>query len=219
VTATAPCGAPGCAELVAALLDGDANRASEVIDGLLEGGADPRAIATDVLGPALTVIGNLWASGEISVAQEHLASAIVMAVYDHPARLLPQAPTGDRLVVLAGTPGELHVIGLRMVADFLRADGWRVLPLGAATPADDLVAFVAERHPDVVGLSTALTTHLRDVQEIVAALRALPRPPVVIVGGAAYADDPALAEGVGADLYAGDARMASEALQPLLARD
>ena len=213
-----PCVAPGCAEVVAALLQGDGVAVEEIVVDQLRDGADPRQISVDVLGRALQVIGDLWAAGRITVAQEHLASAIVMAAYGQIPPALPRAPVGDGLAVLAATPGEFHVIGLRMVTDVLEADGWRVLHLGAATPADALVAFVAERGPDVVGLSTALSTHLRDVREVVAALKSLPRPPVVIVGGAAYAGDPALVATVGADLYAADAWTASERLRPLLTR-
>jgi MerR family transcriptional regulator, light-induced transcriptional regulator len=208
-----PCLSPGCGDYLAALVEGDARKARAVVEGLNAGGMDPRAVCVDILGRALNAVGDLWQHGELTVAQEHLATAITMAQLAWLAPLLVMPPPIPRLAILAGTPGELHVVGLRMVADFLEGDGLEVLDLGAATPADDLIALVAARGPDVVGLSTALTTHLLDARAIVAGLHALPEPPLVAVGGAAYGGDAELAAKVGADLFAADARVASELLR------
>ena len=77
--------------------------------------------------------------------------------------------------MVSGTPGEQHVLGARMVADFLEADGWEVLLLGAGAPTDDLVALVTAEQPDLVALSTATAGVLDGVAEILGALqRALP---------------------------------------------
>ena len=208
-----PCSSPGCRDYLAALVDGDARRARAVVEKLVIGGMDPRDACVDVLGLALNAIGELWQRGELTVAREHLATAITMAQLAWLAPLLAAPPPIPRLAVLAGTPGELHVVGLRMVADFLEGDGFEVLDLGAATPPDDLIAFVADRRPDVVGLSTALTTHLIGARATIAGLQALPEPPLVMVGGAAYGGDADLAAKVGADLFAADARAASELLR------
>jgi methanogenic corrinoid protein MtbC1 len=181
--------------------------------GLLDRGVQPRALYLEVLGPALQEVGSRWQRGLISVAQEHLATAIVCSVMATVAPRLTVAPAIGRRAVLACTDGELHDVGLRMVGDFLEADGWEVLFLGALTPLDALQRLVAETEPDVVGLSTALTTHLASASDSIAAIRQLKAPPFVMVGGRAYRDDSSVAFGIGADVLLADAGAASALLR------
>ena len=97
---------------------------------------------THVLTPSLIEIGDLWAAGTVSVAQEHLASGAVRSALQ---RLLADRRAGVRgVAVLACAPGERHEIGLLMLAVLLRADGWQVAYLGADTPVEDAVAIVHE---------------------------------------------------------------------------
>jgi methanogenic corrinoid protein MtbC1 len=186
---------------------------------LLDDGVSPRALYLEVLGPALQEIGSRWQRGLISVAQEHLATAIVSSVMATVAPRLMELPSIGRRAVLACTDGELHEVGLRMVGDFLEADGWDVLFLGALTPPDALVRLVAERTPDVVGLSTALTTHLASAADAIAAMRRLDAPPFVMVGGRAYRDDSSVALGIGADVLLADAGAASVLLRQRFGSD
>lgn len=198
---------------VEALVRPDPRAARTVVDDLVEAGRPVRDIYMDVLEPALVEVGRLWQRAQITVAHEHLATATTKAVMARLAPLVRMSPTIDRRIILACSPGELHGVGLRMVADFLEGDGWDVLELGADTPSSDLVAIAASERPDVVGLSTALTLHLDEAATTVVDLHALPSRPFVIVGGAAYAGDSALAARVGADAFASDAAAASSMLR------
>ncbi|MDX6474688.1 MAG: MerR family transcriptional regulator, light-induced transcriptional regulator [Gaiellaceae bacterium] len=92
---------------------------------------------TKVLAPALVEVGERWAAGAVSVAQEHLASATVRAALQ---KLLADQRADVRgTAVLACAPGERHEIGLLMLAVLLRSDGWQVAYLGADTPVADAV--------------------------------------------------------------------------------
>ena len=75
------------------------------------------------------------------------------------------------------------MLGVRMVADFLEADGWEALLLGPGAPAGDLVALVESEQPDVVALSTATAGVLDGVAEVLGALAALRPRPYVVAGG------------------------------------
>jgi MerR family transcriptional regulator, light-induced transcriptional regulator len=91
-----------------------------------------------VLTPALDEVGERWASGAVSVAQEHLVSATVRAALQ---KLLSDQRADVRgTAVLACAAGEHHEIGLLMLAVMLRSDGWQVAYLGADTPFADAVA-------------------------------------------------------------------------------
>jgi methanogenic corrinoid protein MtbC1 len=91
-----------------------------------------------VLTPALVEVGERWAAGAVTIAQEHLVSATVSAAL---LKLLSdQRPDVHGTAVLACAPGERHEIGLMMLAVTMRSDGWQVAYLGADTPCADAVA-------------------------------------------------------------------------------
>lgn len=185
---------------------------------LTAAGVPARSIYLDLFAPALEEIGARWQRGEATVAQEHLATATVSALMATLAPLLEVSPPIGRRAILACTDGELHALGLRMVADFLEADGWEVLHLGAKTPAGDLVSLAREMRPDVVGLSTSMTSHLDAAADTVAALRSVAPAPFLLVGGRAYRNHPERAAGVRADAYMPDAGTASRLLRSRFGR-
>lgn len=188
-----------------AVLAPDARRARALISEGVASGITVLDIYMRVLQPALEEVGRRWERAELTVAAEHLATQITQAVL---AGLAADIAPGDggrgRTAVVSCTPGELHSIGGQMVADFLEADGWNVLTLGADMPADGLATLVAERNVEVVALSTALPANLLAVSAACAALRRLENPPFIVAGGRAFGGDPARAEVAGADAYAGD---------------
>ena len=190
---------------VAAVLAGDPSSARRSIEAAADGGVPVRELYLGVLQPALREVGELWATGRASVAQEHLATATAQTLLGALAPRLERGETVDRRVVVGSVEGELHAVGARFLADFLEADGWTVLEVGASVPVDDLVAFVGDARPDVVALSTTLTTHLDATRAAFGRLRALPQRPLLAGGGHAYAGDARLALELGADLFASDA--------------
>lgn len=203
---------------VDALVRPDPRGARRVVETLVEAGQPARGIYLDVLAPALVEVGRRWQQARISVAHEHLATATTKAIMARLAPLVGRPPAVGRRIVLSCSPGELHGVGLRMIADFLEGDGWEVLELGADTPTADLLAIVGSERPDAVGVSTALSLHLAEAEETVRRLKALDAAPFVLVGGAAYGGDPDLAARIGADAYAADAATTSDLLRQRFGR-
>lgn len=202
-----------CDWFVDLLLERPPHEARAAALALAEKGMSPRDVYLEVLGPALEEVGLRWQAGRASVAQEHLATELVISIMAMLSRRLERSPIAARRAILAGTEGELHAVGLRMVGDFLEADGWEVVYLGGLMPVDDLERFVREMEPDVVALTTTLTTHLGATRKIIAALKHLAVPPFVLVGGRAYCGDAAVALRIGADAFASDAGDASRILR------
>lgn len=191
-----------------ALLAADVAGARRVLDEALEGGADVRNLYLDVVQPALYEVGAGWSRAELSVAHEHLAAA---AARIHMTLLAERLGPAERRrgSVLVACPGEeMHELGARMVADFLAADGWEVLFLGALSPSPDLVDVVVEREVDAVALSAALEERIPEIAEACAALGALDPAPFVVVGGLAFGGSAERALAAGATAYARDAREA-----------
>ena len=117
-------------------------------------------------------IGHRWAVDGLNVAEEHYATAVTQQLLDELSARMRMPPRDGRLAVVSGTPGERHALGARMVADFLEADGWEVLQLGADTPAADLAALVDSERPDVVALSTSTAGSLPGIVDVLDAARA-----------------------------------------------
>jgi hypothetical protein len=97
-----------------------------------------------------------------------------------------------------------------MVADFFEMDGWDTFYVGANAPARSVAETVAERGADVLAVSATITSHVREVRELVGAVRASAecRGVKVIAGGYPFNVEPALWREVGADATAADAASA-----------
>lgn len=200
---------------LAAVLAGDRRTAFGVVDQALAEGVHLRQLYLDVFQPVLREVGRLWEANRISVADEHLATAITEAAMARLYELLFAAGGGaGRLLIAACADSERHEVGLRMLCDVLEVEGWDTVFLGATVPIPELVEMVRTRRPDVVALSASITPHLARVQAAVEALRGAlgEATPLIAVGGRAFHDDPALAARLGADFTARDALDAARSL-------
>ncbi len=203
--------APVALAYLDALLTADRPAAMRIIDDQIKKGVSIREIYLSVFQPVLRELGRLWQIQKISVAQEHYATATTQLIL---ARLYPAILTGSRnekrrgkTLVAACVSGELHEVGMRMVADFFEMDGWNTYYIGANTPVPGLVAAVKERKADVVALSSTMSFHLPRVDSMIRSLRADPdtRSVKIIIGGYPFNIVPGLWQKIGADAYAGNA--------------
>jgi MerR family transcriptional regulator, light-induced transcriptional regulator len=163
-------------------------------------------------------IGDKWQANQVTVAQEHIASAILQSVMT--LALLRSTPlvAVSKRVLLACVAGNHHTIGLRMVADSFQLSGWEVQYLGADVPTPSLIRQIAEWSPDLVGLSLSFAQQLRVVKDIIAQLVARfgPARPRVIIGGLVINRFGRLADMVGADACSVDAQVAIGAANQLV---
>lgn len=190
---------------LAALAGSRPREAAALVDAALEDGVSAREMYLDVLQPALEEVGCRWERGEMSVAQEHLATAVTESIL---ARIAPGLRSGaqrDLRIIVACTPGELHSVGARFVSDFLEGDGWDVLTLGASTPPDAVRDLAARERPAAVALSTTLPQNLRSAAEVFALVREMPDRPLLVAGGGAYRGSEERALRLGADVFIPDA--------------
>lgn len=193
-----------------ALLDGDRRQASTLVLDAVATGIPVKDIYLHVFQRAQYEVGRLWQVHDISVAQEHYCTAatqlIMSQLYPH---IFSVASTGGTFVATC-VSGDLHEIGVRMVADFFEIDGWNTYYLGANTPDADVVAAVIERKADLLGISATISGHLRAVSALIKAVRANDacRHVTILVGGYPFAVAPDLWREVGADGTALDAQAA-----------
>src|SRR5918997_1036741 len=94
-----------------AILSGDEVAAEIAIREAMEASLTTAEIDDEIIAPALWFVGELWERGEITVADEHLATEISMRVLalHREAQRVARARAGH-LVMLATPAGELHVV-------------------------------------------------------------------------------------------------------------
>jgi methanogenic corrinoid protein MtbC1 len=202
----------------AALLAGNQREALAIVNSCMDSGHTLVDVEVRIIQAAMYQIGENWQANQISVAQEHLATAIVQSVMTVALlRSTPSAPI-NKSVLLACVAGNHHSIGLRMVADSFQLAGWEIQHLGADVPTASLIQQIGKWSPDLVGLSVSFAQQLPIVRDIISQLRARfesARPPVII-GGLAINRFDALVHLVGADAHACDAQTAIGAAMQLI---
>ena len=200
-------------EIARAQLAGDSRDAVTVVERALAGGIEVGTIRAAIAASQRT-IGELWAQNRISVATEHMATAVAHVALAHLFHRAPLPSRRSTRVVLACVPGEQHAFPARLAADALDLAGFDVLFLGADVPLSGLVTFVEEHHPDALALSVTIPYHLPRVAEVVHAVREVAPAMPILVGGGASKDWTPIVQALGLEGAALDA----ESLIALLER-
>jgi methanogenic corrinoid protein MtbC1 len=170
---------------VEAQLAGDRGGAVALVLDARAAGVSDRDLQLGVIAAAQEEIGRRWERNVVSIAQEHLATAIAQLAL---ARLYagrgPAAPSGA-LVLLACVEGEQHDFGPRIAADVLEAEGHDVRFLGANVPTGSLVELARALQPTVICLSATMVHHLPALRHAVAELSGAVPSARLLVGGLA----------------------------------
>lgn len=192
---------------LAAQLAGNRREALRLLvdEGILKGVPVTR-LHLEVIQKAQWEIGRLWQENHISVAQEHMATAISQLALSHLYRHLPRDPSNGRMVMISCVEGELHELGARMASDFLEMAGFEVRFLGANVPTDHLVREVLEVKPNLLALSVTMTYHLPSLRAAVAAVREVSPLLPMAVGGLAFTWAPGVEAELGVPFFGKDAR-------------
>lgn len=163
-------------------------------------------VAEEIIAPTLVEIGEGWHRGEVSVVQEHFATAFLRRRLTSLFDAYPQ-PNSGPLAITGSAPSEWHDIGILMVSLALRRHGWRVIYLGQNVPVEHLLREVRKLKPDMLCLSAATADAAAALTEVHAQIAALPDPrPRLAFGGGAFTNHPELAHLFKDVLVAGSAR-------------
>lgn len=191
-----------------AIITGQRHAAVQIAKEALRNGLSLRDLYIDVFQPALYDVGRRWESNRLTVAQEHIATAItqyVMAqIYEAPD-VRTSAAKGR--IVLTGVEGELHSVGAVMVGDLLETSGFHVRFLGTNLPTASILGVIRDVTPSHVGVSATMLFNVGAVRHLIHAVRAEFADRIaIVVGGAAFRTNPDLWRQVSADAYAADLR-------------
>lgn len=196
-----------CNHYVSMQLAGDRRAALRFVDETLAAGVSVADLSTQVVAAAQREIGRLWQENRISIAQEHMATAISQLVLAHVFRHAEfRGPVGKKIVI-ACVSGEYHDFPARLLADALDLGGYDVRFLGANVPLASLLRMLDEERPDLLALSVTMLFNIQSLRDTVHAVRqderrrALP----IAVGGHAMQETQSLPEELGVELVITDA--------------
>lgn len=169
-----------------ALLRGDRRDCRAIFAAWVDACPELRVVYQDLVQRSLYEVGELWERGQVSVATEHLATAITESLLNLIYPRLFARPRLGKSAVVACVANEYHQVGGKIVADLFELRGWRGYFLGANTPVRDVCELIREKQPDVVALSVTVAFSLDHLLWAAAEIRRIFPAVPILAGGQAF---------------------------------
>lgn len=169
-------------------------------------------IYLNIFQESLYEIGRLWESNHISVADEHICTAITQFIMSN---LYPHLELSEKRrgrAVITGIEGELHQVGANMVSDILESDGWDVVFLGSDVPINSALQALRTHKADLLGISSTIHSNMPNVIKLVQMTRKEfgKKTLSIMLGGGAFKTQQPLPQDLEDCLVAQDIRDAVE---------
>ncbi|MCG8569338.1 MAG: cobalamin-dependent protein [Spirochaetes bacterium] len=182
------------------VMEDNKKAAKDLINNAVNNGTALRDIYLYVFQPFQYEIGRLWQLREISVAKEHYCTAVTQLILSSLYDIIFSGKNNKKCCLTAAcVEGELHEMGIRMVADYLESEQFDTHYLGANTPISDLVAHLKTNQPKILALSATMFFNIAKVKTLIHKLHQDELATKIIVGGFPFSIDPELWKKVGAD--------------------
>lgn len=144
-----------------------------------------------VITQSLRAIGELWFQGEISVAQEHLATRTTLSAVHKLRSLVPVPEPNQNVAMCCAIEGDFHELTTHLVQISLESKGWEVLNFGANTPLYSFADEVLHHSPQLICVSVTVIPDLerfsRDFKEFQSKVTKLKIP--IVLGGRVFEDE------------------------------
>lgn len=199
------------------ILAGRRKIALELIMDAYRGGYPIHGLYMDIFQETLYEIGRLWETNRISVADEHMGTAITQYVMSYLYQHLEFSKERRGRLVITGIQSELHQVGANMVADILESDGWDTIFLGTNVSEDEILDSIRQHQADLVGISSTMLFNIPKVIQLVEAVRREAGDSVhIMLGGSAFKVLPELPTELQGCLLALDLRQALDQTRQLV---
>ncbi len=198
-----------------AVIAGDVEGVTPLVESALADGFTPMQISNEGLLPGLEEVGrrfekNLLFLPQVMRSAETMQTAFTRLKAElHGLGIEPLAK-----ILMATVEGDIHDIGKNILCTLLENHGFEVIDLGKNVSAERIVAEAGARNVDAVGLSALMTTTMSEMENVVGKLKAAGIKTFTMVGGAVVTQE--YADSIGADLYAKDAMEAVARIKELL---
>ena len=203
--------------LEAAIISFNEELSIDLVREALQKKIDPFSI-TDTLSGGLKAVGDQFADGKCFIPELIFSGEIFKKAMEmvEPALKGRKTQRIKAKVVIGTVKGDLHDLGLKLVALTLFMDGFEVVNLGKDVAGDTFIEKVKELKPQVLGLSALLTTTLNEQKAVITSLEQhrLRDTVKVMIGGAPVTRE--WADAIGADAVGFDAIDALEKINKLV---
>jgi len=173
-------------EFLKALLTGKHSTCSEHAHAYLKEQISIKELYENIITKAMYDVGELWEFNKISVATEHLASAIVEAILNQLYFKIISNEKKRKTVIASCIENEFHQIGIKMVSDVFEMNGWNAYFLGSNTPTSELISFMKNNNPDLLAISLSLYFNLPELEKMIQKVSNEFPDLTILVGGQAF---------------------------------
>ena len=185
------------------LVAGCEEEAANILIGAHLRGAVLTKIFDDTVCPAMRRIGELWYNGDLSIAQEHIATRVISNAVFKLRNVLPVPKMNGELAMCCALEGDFHELPTHLAQTILENEGWEVLNFGANTPLYSLAEEVLHHAPKLICISATMVGDVerlsRDYKIFTEQIGKLKIP--IVFGGRAFTDEQ-IRRRFPADLYA-----------------
>ncbi len=148
----------------------------------------PAEVVRNVLSPALREVGSRWERGELTIAQERIASSAARRQLTSLLNTFNSAARGPG-VVFATVTGEQHELGILMYAALAASLTLRAHYLGADLPPEEIGNYARRVSASAVAISLVMSEAVEAaLPQLKALRRSLPANVEIWIGGAAAGD-------------------------------
>ena len=204
-------------DIMDAVVSGNIGETKNAVRQALDQGFSSMDIIDKGLVAGLDVVGEQFANGEKFLPEMMLSAIAAREGIDITIAGIEKGHYKPKARVVMGTvKGDLHDIGKNLVALVLRSRGFEVIDLGINVHEEQFVSAVREHKPEILGMSSLLTTTMIGMKDVINALTkaGLRDKAKVIVGGAPVNQD--FASQIGADYYSRDAGSVAALLEKIV---
>lgn len=174
-----------------ALIAGREEEATNVLINDFLQGESLAKIFDSTIAEAMRVIGELWMRGELTVAQEHLATRATLNAVHKLRSIVPVAESNGKIAMCCAIEGDFHELSTHLAQMVFESEGWEVLNFGSNTPLYSFADEVLHHSPELLCISATLITDIerlsRDYKEFQSKIAKLKIP--IIIGGRAFEDE------------------------------
>jgi len=199
-----------------AVIEGDIDGIAGLVKGALDSGRQAEEVLKELIG-GMAVVGEKFERREYYVPETLLSAYAMQKGLDllKPHLSIKEASAKGR-VLMGAVEGDVHDIGLNLVAMFLAGAGFEVTNLGRDVSTPTFISKAKELEPDIIALSAMLSTTMEKMKEVVEEFgrAGIRKGKLVVVGGASTTKD--FASRIGADGHAKDAQKAVRLCEELM---
>ena len=171
------------------LSENEAQATAQLIDAYLQNHALATLFDTTITN-AMHRVGDLWFNGTITIADEHLATRVMLSALQKLRSIVVPVQATGLQAVCCGIEGDLHELPIHLAEIIFESEGWDISNLGPNTPLFTLRDMVARKKPDLVCVSARsivdldrATTEYAQLRKIIEKING-----TTVLGGEAFRD-------------------------------